>query len=281
MLFYRLRTCAVSLLLAWVCVTAALAEQQKDDSRNVVNYSYAVVFGTGAYTVNDQTAFVFRAPFSYTVREPTPDRPGLKWLLPALVGYYDYGYDKIVEANLPGDAATLGFVPGAEFEYIMTERWRLKPYGQLGIGRDIENKENAGIVVAGITSHYRIPYAGKWRFSLGNSVVYTGSDPDDGSYQSMGILGVGMDMVYPWQLSVLGKDTALANYLIYYSYIDHPGFEQGDQSTESISGEIEWGVALGFDKPLSLFGLEFERIGLGFRYGDDIKGVRLVSDFPF
>ena len=28
-------------------------------------------------------------------------------------------------------------------------------------------------------------------------------------------------------------------------------------------------------------GIEIDRIGLGFRYGDNIKGIRLVKNFPF
>ena len=50
---------------------------------------------------------------------------------------------------------------------------------------------------------------------------------------------------------------------------------------KSISDEFEWGLALDFKKPRSIMGIEFDRIGLGFRYGDNIKGIRLVTKFPF
>jgi hypothetical protein len=255
--------------------------QSVDEDENVVNFAYAVVFGTGVYKVQDQKAFVFRVPFSYQLREPSSERPGMKILLPALAGYYDYDYDKILEGDLPGDAATLSFVPGLELEYVMSERWRLKPYGQFGFGRDLKNDENAWIYVGGVKSHYRIPYEGRFRFALGSAGIFTGYDPDDGSNQSLGVLGLGLDAVYPWNISLFGKRTNLANYLIYYWYLDSPGFEQVDDQTKSVNGELEWGVALGFEEPPKLLGFEFERIGLGFRYGSDIKGIRLVTDFPF
>ncbi len=258
-----------------------LSAQSIDDDENVVNFSYAVVFGTGVYKVQDQKAFVFRVPFAYTLREPSPERPGLKILLPALAGYYNYDWDKVIEGGLPGDAATLSFVPGLELQYLMSERWRLKPYGQLGVGRDFKNNEDALIYVAGLKSHYRIPYEGKFRFAFGSKGIYSGYDPEDGSDQSLGVLAVGVDAIYPWGFSLFGKQTNLANFLLYNWYIDSPGFQQGNNETESVAGEIEWGVALGFEQEPKLLGFSFERLGLAFRFGDDIKGVRLVTEFPF
>ncbi|MEN8207360.1 MAG: hypothetical protein ABFS24_15335 [Pseudomonadota bacterium] len=55
----------------------------------------------------------------------------------------------------------------------------------------------------------------------------------------------------------------------------------GDNRSKSVSGEFEWGLALDFRKPRNLMGFKFDRIGLGFRYGDNIRGVRLVTRFPF
>ncbi|MEN8108174.1 MAG: hypothetical protein ABFS22_09225 [Pseudomonadota bacterium] len=277
----QLRICIFCMATALVFASDKLTAQSPDEDQNIVNYSYAVVFGTGVYKVEDQTAFIFRAPFSCRVREPSRERSGIKLLLPALMGYYDYDYDKIFQGDLPGNAATLSFVPGLEFEYVMNERWRLKPYGQVGFGRDLKNNENALIYVGGVNSHYRIPNQGKWHFALGNTVIYTGYDPDDGGAQSIGILGAGIDMISPWGLPVFGKETNLANYLIYYLYLDNPGFEQRDDRSKSVSGEIEWGLALEFEKPPKLMGIEFERIGLGFRYGDNIRGIRFVTKFPF
>jgi hypothetical protein len=255
--------------------------QSIDEDENIVNFAYAVVFGTGVYKVQDQKAFVLRVPFSYTLREPSTERPGLKILLPALAGYYDYDYDKILEGELPGDAATLSFVPGLELEYVRSENWRLKPYGQIGFGRDFKNDEDALIYAAGLKSHYRIPYEGRFRFAFGSKGIYSGYDPDNGSNQSLGVAAVGLDAIYPWGLSLFGKQTNLANFLIYNWYIDSPGFEQATGDTESIAGEFEWGIALGFEQPSRLLGFRFERLGLAFRYGGDIKAIRLVTEFPF
>ncbi len=266
---------------ALILSSSELTADSPDDDRSVVNYAYAVFFGTGTYKVNDQRAFVIRAPFSYGVRGPSPEDPGIKLLLPALVGFYDYDRDSAFEGDTPGDAATLSFVPGLAFEYVMNDRWRLKPYGQLGLGRDIENRENSLIYVAGVNSHYRFPNQGEWQFALGNTVTYAGFDPDDGGSQSLGILGAGIDMLFPWDLSRIVKDSNLVSSLIYYFYQDNPNFEQGDDRSKSVRGEFEWSLALNFRKPRELMGIEFDRIGLGFRYGDNAKGIRLVTTFPF
>lgn len=277
----QLRICIFCMATALIFLSGSLTVKSQDKDQSVVNYSYAVVFGTGAYEVKDQKAFVVRVPLSYKLREPSRERPGIKLLLPVLTGFYDYDYDKITQTGSPGDAATLSFVPGLEFEYVMNERWLLKPYGQAGFGRDLKNNENALIYAGGVNSNYKIPNPGKWQFALGNMLAYTGFDPDDGSAQSIGILGAGIDMIYPWGLDMFGKETNFANYLVYYLYLDNPSFEQGSDRSKSVSGEFEWGLALDFKKPRNFMGIEFDRIGLGFRYGDNIKGIRLVTEFPF
>lgn len=269
------------LSLALLLIVCPVIAEQSGDDENVVNYAYAVIFGTGAYKVKDQKAFLFRIPFSYQVREASPPQPGLRILLPAIVGYYDYDYDNIFEGDLPGDTAVTSFVPGLEYSYELSPAWRLKPFGQLGVGRDIQNSENALIYVAGVTSRYRLPVDSRFRFALGNSAVFTGYDPEDGASQSMGILGTGLDVIYPWGVSLFGKETTLTSYVIYYLYLDNPQFEQGDDRAQKVNGEVELGLALGFEKPPTVLGMTLERIGLGFRYGGDIRGVRIVTDFPF
>jgi hypothetical protein len=272
---------AVFLALALSCTEQPVNAQTLDENDNRVNYAYAVLFGTGAYKVNDQTAFVLRLPFAYQVREATPSEPGLTLLLPVMMGYYDYDLGSAFQGELPGDAATQSFVPGIEAEYRVNPAWRLSPYGQLGVGRDLKNNENALIYVGGISSHYTFNGFDRWRFALGNSAAYLGYDPDDGGTQTFGVFAVGIDMIYPWHFSIAGRRTRFTNYLAYNWYLDTPGFEQGESSSKSVSGEAEWGLALGFAKPPRLLGVEFDRIGLGFRYGNDIKGIRLITRFPF
>jgi len=264
-----------------ILVSGELTANSSDEDQSVVNYSYATYFGTGAYQVRDQKAYVIRAPLSYGVREPSREQPGITILLPTLAGFYDYDFDSVFQGDTPGDAATLSFVPGVAFEYVMNERWRLKPFGQIGFGRDLKNNENSFIYLAGVNSHYKFPRQGKWQFALGNTVTHSGFNPDNGGTQSLGILGAGIDVVIPWGLNVFGKETNFANSLIYYLYVDNPSFEQGDDRSKSVSGEFEWSLALNFSKPPRLMGVEFDRIGLGFRYGDNIKGIRLVTKFPF
>ncbi len=276
-LFNRFAYIAIVLIF----VTGESAANSEGDEQSVVNYSYAVFFGTGSYEVNDQTAYVIRAPLAYRIREPSSESPGVKLLLPVLAGFYDYDLDSTLKASTPGDAATLSFVPGLEYEYIVNERWRLKPFGQFGLGRDLENNENSLIYVAGVNSHYSLPGQGKWQFALGNTMAYTGFSPEDGSTQSLGILGAGIDTLFPWKFNLFGKETGIANSLIYYFYLDNPSFEQGDDRSKSVTNEIEWSLALNFEKPRKLMGIEFDRLGLGFRYGDNIWGIRLVTKFPF
>ena len=41
------------------------------------------------------------------------------------------------------------------------------------------------------------------------------------------------------------------------------------------------GLALGVDPPIKLLGFTIDRLGLGYRYGDDYRALVLVRKFPF
>lgn len=274
----RLFLCLIAVLSAVARSSGAMAAS---DTQNAVNYSYAAIFGTGSYRVRDQTAFIIRLPLTYTLRESSRAQPGIRLLLPVLAGFYDYDLDEVFKASGPGDAATLSFVPGLELEYVLDDRWRLRPYGQVGLGRDLENRENSLIYLGGAKSHYAFDPSGKWRLAIGNSATFAGYLPDDGDHQSLGILGVGFDLRHPWPALPVGGGTDFATSLIYYRYLDNPSFAQGNDRSKSVNGELEWSLAVAFREPRELLGIELERIGLGFRYGDNIKGIRLVTEFPF
>jgi hypothetical protein len=275
---YILSVSRIAALYAIFLTPGAMAAS---NAQSVVNYSYAAIFGTGSYRVRDQTAFIVRLPLTHTIRQPSPTQPGITLLLPVLAGFYDYDLDEVFKAGGPGDAATASFVPGLELEYVLDDRWRLKPYGQVGMGRDLENRENSLIYLGGAKSHYALAQSGKWKLAIGNSATFAGYDPDDGEHQSLGILGMGLDLRYAWPVLPARGNTLLATSLTYYRYLDNPSFAQGDDRSKSVNGEVEWSLALAFKEPREFLGIEFERIGLGFRYGTNIKGVRLVTEFPF
>ena len=160
----------IHFFLQWIAIlvlcSGAFPARAQEEKRNLVNYAYAVLFGTGVYKVNDQKAFVLRIPFSYRLGESSATQPGATLLLPVLAGYYDYNFDDALRGSLPGEAATQSFVPGLQLDYHIDDDWRIQPYGQFGIGRDLKNNENAWIYLGGLSSLYMLPGSGTWRFSL-------------------------------------------------------------------------------------------------------------------
>ena len=79
-------------MLMFLLCGADVEAQEQDEAETLINHAYPVIFGTGIYEVNGQTAFIIRAPLSYTLRETSPSQPGMNLLLPLLAGYYDYDY---------------------------------------------------------------------------------------------------------------------------------------------------------------------------------------------
>jgi hypothetical protein len=77
------------------------------------------------------------------------------------------------------------------------------------------------------------------------------------------------------------RPIASVGWLLYCAYVDNPTFERGGNRSKSSNGEFEVSLAMAFSKPRKLMGIEFDRIGLGFRYGDNVRGIRVVTKFPF
>jgi hypothetical protein len=273
------KACSAALLIVLGLLASPAHAQEAEET--TVNFAYASVFGTGLYAVGDQQAFIMRAPFSQQLRPGDEARAELRLMLPVLVGYYDFDYDSLLGGDLPSDAATVSVVPGLRWLHPRRGDWRLTSRLQLGLGRDLRAGEDALIYLAGLSARRALPAAGGWALRLGASGVYSGYAPRRGARDALALLGVGIDAAYPWGVTVAGRRTRLATHVIYYGYVNRPGFDLGLADPESLVGEIEWGLALAFEHPPRPLGLALERLGVALRYGPDIKGLRLVTEFPF
>ena len=114
---------AVAALLLLIDPNSANAQQpmpQAVPGPSPVHYSYGTLFGTGIYALDDRTVAIFRAPISWTFREPTQDRFGIKLLVPTAIGLHDYDpFDNLIP--LDDQFGTLSIVPGVELQYLVGE----------------------------------------------------------------------------------------------------------------------------------------------------------------
>ncbi len=260
---------------------AAQSVRNVDDIDQLIHYAYGVFLGTGFYTLDDRSVFIIRIPAGVQLRDPEPERPGIRLLLPLSIGLhdFDFDFDDIVELD-KDDLATISFVPGVELEYIINSQWRLKPFVNLGFGRDISNGESAYIYGGGLKSVYEFDTT-KPDLTLGNEFLITGYAPKDGPSHFLSRLSVGLDSRFPTGRQFSGHDTFISTHVIAFFYTNDLEFERFRDEPIELRAELEIGLSFGRYKPFEILGFEFDRLGLAYRFSENTDAVLLVTGFSF
>ncbi|MBW2173630.1 MAG: hypothetical protein JRF64_03105 [Deltaproteobacteria bacterium] len=155
------------ILSSGVGVTAALAQEtETDDNENLANYAFAAHLGTGIYRASGRTVQIYSLPMSYTLRPAENNNWGLKLRFPVTVGFFDFKARDIISSGSPDDIATIGVLPGVEFQFPVRDNWFLMPFSDLGVAKDLSGGEFAYIYSAGIKSRVVFPWK-DLEFSLG------------------------------------------------------------------------------------------------------------------
>lgn len=277
----RLWTAPLALMcaLAFIPAIPGAAEPVPDDDRNLVNWNYALAFGTGAYRIADRTVAVIRVPLSYNLTRMGDDRWGLKLTLPVAFGFVDFGFLDVVD-GLPDRFGTFSMAPGFELAIPMRHNWRLKPFLNAGFGKEYENNVTALLYSGGLKSLHTRGWD-KLNLELGNSLTFAGYNPDSGESESLSAFITGLSFRYPLGLCAFGRRMNVGAEFTWYAYFNDLTFSQPFDDTKSVSQEFELGATLGVYEPFRILGGSFDRIGLAFRLGDGLTGVRLVTYFPF
>jgi hypothetical protein len=269
-----------TLLCACFSPLTALAQQADDVSaEQLVNYTYSSILGTGVYSVGDQTATVFQFPFYVDTSEATVDEAGIRVLLPVSLGFFDFDFEEILEID-SDSVATMTFLPGLELRYIVKPNWMLKPYLQMGMGTDFTSKSSSFIYAGGIRSLSVYDW-GNTRISLGGELTAAGYNPPEGSSDNLGLLSMGLDFRFPTKWQMMDRGWYIHAHTIGYYYFEEINFQGVFDDEDAIARELEFGLSIATNIPVNILGLEFDRIGLGYRFGGPLKAITLVTNFPF
>jgi hypothetical protein len=244
------------------------------------NYAYAHEFGSGVYDFNGRTLQVYGLPLGWTAVEPGKDQAGLRLRLPVTLGFLDFRTADVVESGLPDQADSISFVPGVEFEFVISDDWRLLPYVQAGFSTASESAVETDLFGAGIRAEHVFAagefeglYAGAATYSR---VAYKGQSLPDDDFLRL-------------RNSVEFRRNAG------FSLHDHP-IEYGlfatvdmyaDPPTGPTTGidvprtQLETGVVLGARPEWKVWKIPLPRVGLSYRFAGDLSAVRFVLGAPF
>lgn len=269
--------------LALLICAVANAQQTRDftqtNSGRVIDWYYASTFGTGVYNIGDRTVFVARLPFGLRLRDSDEEHWGVRLKFPVSVGVYRIPnqFDDILERT---NFAAASVLPGVEFERQLTSRWTIRPTASFGYGRDFGSSVSSRIWEVGVRSLYTVPLR-DLDFVLGNALIYAGSNATTGTTQNLGIFSTGLNFIIPTGKELMGRPTNVGVHFIYYAYFNRLDFFLDAHDRREVDQQYEIAMTLGSSKPFDILGFTVDRIGVGFRVGQDFFAIRLLTGFLY
>ena len=251
-----------------------------DEDQNLLNYSYFSELGFGEYNTDNREVRAIQIPFSYQLRPMTEDRWGIKLLFPITFGVL--GLDAVNDIGdvISLEVKALSIVPGIELQIPVRERWVLKPFGKVGGGKDVSGGEFTYIYSTGLKSSYTIPWK-EFTFTLGNAVAFDGYKPKDENREDYSSISIGWDTVYPLGFTFKGRRTNIGGWVSYYYYFEDLEFERPEQAPLDIGQQFEVALTFGTYEKIPIWFFKLNGIGVAYRFGEDLRAIRFVSEFPF
>jgi hypothetical protein len=271
------------LVLAGLCATS----RAQSPDEQIVHWAYAPYLGTGSYRFSDASdIFALRLAKRWTLREAAIEddgtrRIGLDVRLPITIGAERNRYQSIADAFAPGNVSTLSAVPGVEIEVPLGERVSLKPIVYGGWGTELGGGDSSFIYWTGLKSRVAF-HSGNLDWWLIQSLQVVGFSSREAPSESLLPLKTGFEFRRPLGSRQLGGDPLYLDWSIAYTHhLDRLEFRVGAARVPSLVIDNEWELALAFskgDKRLKLWRLQFERVGLAYRFGEggDFAGIGLI-----
>jgi hypothetical protein len=261
-----------------LCLAAEeVVAEANTDRFGGINYAYATWTGTGYYSFGDRSALILRGRWAPTLLEANSQRKwGLELLLEGTIGFYDF-------LTSDTSVAAVTAVPGLRVSYPVRENWWLKPFGQIGVGKDFSDGDTVIIGAAGIKSLADFPRANDVVWQLGNSLVFAdNSDSEENvSDDGFSMFEIGLNRRSPINTRVLGKPTDLNLFFVYTEFINDLDFFQADFSDERLKRLYKFGFAFTTKEKFSLVGIKFRGGGVHVSLGDNYFGIGINTGFPF
>ena len=263
-------------VLAAILVIAIPAFAQ--DPGEPVFHPFAFGFTGGDSGVPDTRVYDVRIPASFKIFAADDDDWGLRIRLVVYAGVYDFTVEDAIDFNYKFQS--LAATPGVEFLVPVGGGWILKPFAEIGYGRDFDDDLDFGVWSVGMRSIATWPVK-KWDLSFGTELKYLSTfTATDAVKSDFGEIRLGFDARHPLPFSLGGNQTDLSGYFIRRQYVDAFIAREESEALE-IQYTNEIGLTFGTTPKVKLWFFPLPRIGLGYRFGPNIKGVRLNFGFPF
>jgi hypothetical protein len=242
-----------------------------EDLARLVNHAYVIDHGFGAYSVANQRATLLQIPVSISLRSIEKYPWGLRLRLTGVFGIHNFTTIEDLEL---GQIRSVTVIPGLELLLPLGRASMARPYVDVGIARVLTADRDVLISSTGV----RFEFVFLWkRFEIGveprlqfNLAKESKRNDDD-----FGTLALKVDARHPLWFKMGAHQPEMGVYVESGYLFDDLSFTKVEGGTLDINEQYEVGVSFGFqDRPKVLF-LTVPRIGVGYRFGDGLKGFRI------
>jgi hypothetical protein len=289
----------LGLVLLGVVAGPAQDAAAQADSRQLevqVNLPYAVQFGFGSYDVGGLAVNVFRVPVPHTFALG-PEVDAWRLVLTGSLGYGHFSFETRMFGPKVTASEDFAFVlPQAELQIPLRRWWTVKPYVAAGLGRTfnasaaIEGQPGGQLHVdegfislyaAGISNLFEVQVQ-DFFLSVGTKLAGAGDAMigQSGS-ENYGTLQNGLEVRHPLGVRVKDVVPDVGGAFMHYDFFPPAKFSLPGRSPLEVSNQFEFGVSVGSAKPAMLWIFENPRLGVSYRFGDGLTGVRAHFGFPF
>jgi hypothetical protein len=278
--------CLRFFVAGYLLVSGFVIAQEPDyDIEDIeVSYVYAAIMGTGTYKIDDRRITMLRAPFRWTQRKMTETQTGFKWHMPVVIGHDSVEGSDWFENLIPDDLVTLTVLPGFEYQIPVSPNWAVKPFGNIGYTHDFVSHEDIIVGVLGVSSvaRFYLDDDKEWELRWGNKIRFAWEHQlESDSDTSFGILETGIDLRRGLGYVFAGREVDMGGYYRFQHFAPEWTTSEAPDYHADIANVHEFGLSLGLKQPRKIFGITFNRVRAGYKFGKDIRGFSFGGEFPF
>jgi hypothetical protein len=257
------------------------------DDKSPLSFAFASQAGSGIYDIEGRVVQIYRIPVDFGVR-PLEDEGtwGATIRLPLTFGFYNYKASDALQGEFPTQVGTASLLPGVRFDVRARKNWILSPYADLGAAKDFSGGSLVWVYDVGLQSVVSFP-VGSWDGRAGQELLWAGAAQTDNPLTGWyGEANAGFEFrrELPGKPGKSHADIGL--FAVYHRYFKN---EQTFESTSpaarfsaepatvpGVNEQTEIGLSFGTRPKLAWSVLSLPKLGLSYRFGDGISGVRIV-----
>jgi hypothetical protein len=248
----------------------------------VVNYAFATQLGSGIYNISGRTLQIYRLPFGYTFTQPEGKRPGVRLTLPVTIGFVNFLPRDVLDTGLPENLDTLSFEPGVELDYALTREWHLVPFAQAGRCWDRTGDGDAtvysfGAHLTGLVGWRTLDL----RFDVGALYAAVDSRAAGVASDDLVVIELGLEARRGLGLTLAGHPLDWGAYFLNQTFINRADEPVDRAPGQASQYQFETGVTIGPQSRMTVWKIPVPRLGLGYRFGDNLGVWRFVIGVPF